>query len=196
MAPAHGRVARPIDGSARLQSALVTVPRHAAALVAGLGPDVGTGCDCAFVVRVEAWADHDQAVAGDHIWLAGFDSTVTVVEADPPERLRASKVDEPCAGTDIVVTLADDTSATRIHVVQSRFGDWLPARYDMMSIGWRHIVADLQTYLTTTIDPRRHLRPWGDLGADTTVTDGAFASTTFGRVGSHIGWDLPKATSS
>jgi hypothetical protein len=111
-------------------------------------------------------------VAGDHIWLAGFDSLVTVVEADPPERLRASKDDAPCAGTDILVTLADDATGTRIRVVQSRFGDWLPAPGDMMSIGWRHIVADLQAFLATTVHPGRHLRPWGDLGADTTATDG------------------------
>ena len=36
----------------------------------------------------------------------------------------------------------------------------------------RYIVADLQTYLATGVDPRRHLRPWGDLGADATAIDG------------------------
>lgn len=137
------------------------------------------GFEATFRVRIDpgtAWqrltGTDEPVVTGDHIRLAGFDSMVTVVEADPPGRLRASKDDEPCAGTDIVVTLADDASGTRIHVVQSRFGDWLPARYDMMSIGWRHIVADLQAYLTTAVHPRRHLRPWGDLGADATATDG------------------------
>jgi len=42
----------------------------------------------------------------------------------------------------------------------------------MMAIGWRHIVADLQAYLATGVHARRHLRPWGDLGADATVIDG------------------------
>jgi S1-C subfamily serine protease len=60
----------------------------------------------------------------------------------------------------------------RIHVVQSRLGAWLPERYEMMSVGWRYIVADLQTYIATGVHARRHLRPWGDLGADATAIDG------------------------
>lgn len=106
------------------------------------------------------------------LWLPGFDSRVTVVESDPPGHLRATKDDEPCAGTDIVVTLEADEMGTRIHVVQSRFGDWLPARYEMMAIGWRFIVADLQTYLATGVHARRHLRAWGDPGCDCAVVDG------------------------
>jgi hypothetical protein len=137
------------------------------------------GFEATFRVRIPrttVWerltGTEEPVVTGDHIWLAGFDSNVTVVEADPHGRLHASKDDEPCAGTDIVVTLVDDTGGTRIHVVQSRFGDWLPGRYDAMSIGWRHIIADLQTYLATGVHPRRHVMAWGDLGADTTTTDG------------------------
>jgi hypothetical protein len=109
---------------------------------------------------------------GEHVWLPGFDSQATIVAADPPRRLHASKDDEPCAGTDIVVTLEDDAIGVRIHVVQSRFGAWLPEHYEMMSVGWRYIVADLQTYLATGVHARRHLRPWGDLGADATAIDG------------------------
>jgi hypothetical protein len=109
---------------------------------------------------------------GEHVWLPGFDSQATIVAADPPGRLHASKDDEPCAGTDIVVTLEDDAIGVRIHVVQSRFGAWLPEHYEMMSVGWRYIVADLQTYLATGVHARRHLRPWGDLGADATAIDG------------------------
>lgn len=114
-------------------------------------------------------------VSGDeaeHVWLPGFDSQATVVDADPPRRLHTRKDDEPCAGTDIVVTLEDDEIGVRIHVVQSGFGAWLPERYEMMSVGWRYIVADLQTYLATGVHARRHLRPWGDLGADATTIDG------------------------
>lgn len=114
-------------------------------------------------------------VSGDeaeHVWLPGFDSQATVVDADPPRRLHTRKDDEPCAGTDIVITLEDDEIGVRIHVVQSRFGAWLPERYEMMSVGWRYIVADLQTYLATGVHARRHLRPWGDLGADATTIDG------------------------
>jgi hypothetical protein len=107
-----------------------------------------------------------------HLWLPGFDSQVTVVDAAAPDRLRATKDDEPCAGTDIVVTLEDEDTGTRVHVTQSRFGDWLPIRYEIMSVGWRYIVADLQTYLATGVHARRHLRPWGDLGAEATAIDG------------------------
>jgi hypothetical protein len=107
-----------------------------------------------------------------HLWLPGFDSQVTVVDAAAPDRLRATKDDEPCAGTDIVVTLEDEDTGTRVHVTQSRFGDWLPTRYEIMSVGWRYIVADLQIYLATGVHARRHLRPWGDLGAEATAIDG------------------------
>ena len=105
-------------------------------------------------------------------WLPGFDTSATVVEQEPAARLHLTKDDEPCAGTDIVVTLADTETGTRITVVQSRFGDWMPALYDVMAVGWRHIVADLQTYLVTGVHARRHLRPWGDLGADVTPIAG------------------------
>ncbi|MFO7279702.1 MAG: PDZ domain-containing protein [Thermoanaerobacterales bacterium] len=109
---------------------------------------------------------------GEHLWLPGFDSAATVVDANPPERLRATKDDEPCAGTDIVVTLVDEGTGTRIHVVQSRFGNRLPAPRELMAVGWRHIVADLQTFLATGVHAGRHLRPWGDLGATVTARDG------------------------
>jgi Activator of Hsp90 ATPase homolog 1-like protein/PDZ domain len=126
--------------------------------------------------RATAWHRLTAADAGPdeaaHLWLPGFDSHVTVVEATAPDHLRATKDDEPCAGTDIVVTLEDVDTGTRVHVTQSRFGDWLPARYEIMSVGWRYIVADLQTYLATGVHARRHLRPWGDLGAEVTAIDG------------------------
>jgi hypothetical protein len=103
--------------------------------------------------------------AKEHYWLPGFDSAVSVTEAEPGTCLRVTKDDEPCAGTDIVVTLESSDTGTRITVVQSGFGDWLSDHYDMMAVGWRHIVADLQTYLATGVHAQRHLRPWGELGA-------------------------------
>jgi len=141
------------------------------------------GFEATFVVSVDrstAWqrltggktGDEGAPTEGDDVWLPGFDSAATVTEIDPPDRLRATKTDQPCAGTDIVVTLEDEATGTRIRVVQSRFGDWLPGLHDMMAIGWRHIVADLHAYLATGAHARRHLRPWGDLGADVTATDG------------------------
>ena len=100
-----------------------------------------------------------RAMMADY-WLAGFDSTVTVVDEEA-ETSCAHEGDEPCAGTEIVVTLTDTEAGTRITVVQSRFGDWLPAAYEMMAVGWRHIVADLHTYLATGVPRARHLHGWG-----------------------------------
>ena len=129
--------------------------------------------EATFVLGIErdaAWArltEHPlESDANDRYWLPGFDSPATVTEQEPGTRLRLTKDSEPCAGTDIVVTLEEAGTGTRITVVQSRFGDWLPRLYDAMSVGWRHIVADFQIYLCTGVHARRHLRPWGDLGAD------------------------------
>jgi hypothetical protein len=137
------------------------------------------GFDATFRVRLDrrdAWnrlTGGQAAVAiGEQLWLPGFDSKVSVVDTDPGRTLHVSKADEPCAGTDIVVTLEDDATGTRIHVVQSGFGDWFADLYDVMAIGWRHIVADLHLYLATGVHARRHLRPWGDLGANSRTADG------------------------
>jgi hypothetical protein len=134
--------------------------------------------EATFRLRIDpehAWrrlTDNPSNAGAGRVWLAGFDSLVTIITADAPKRFRATKDEEPCAGTDIVVTLDDDDTGTRVHVVQSGFGDWLPAHYDFMAIGWRFIVADLQAYLATGVHARRHLRRWGDLGADCTAVDG------------------------
>jgi hypothetical protein len=152
-----------------------------------------------FVIEIDrdtAWArltEHpiDSSTDRKQYWLPGFDSTATVTDEDTGTRLQLTKDDEPCAGTDIVVTLDDEQGGTRITVVQSRFGDWLPALYDTMAVGWRHIVADLQTYLCTGAHARRHLRAWGDLGADVTPTAGGLrvsgvrSETLADRLGFH-----------
>jgi hypothetical protein len=117
----------------------------------------------------------DAPDGGAKFWIPGFDSPATAVEMEEATRWRGVKDDEPCAGTEILVALADEGSGTRITVVQSGFGDWLPARYDMMAVGRRHIVADLETYLVTGVHARRHFRPWGDLGADVAPAAGGLA---------------------
>jgi hypothetical protein len=136
--------------------------------------------EATFVVAVDrhtAWERLTGSAAArregkERLWLPGFDSDATLSARDEERELRATKDDEPCAGTEIVVTLEDDESGTRITVVQSRFGDWMPPMYDQMAVGWRHIVADLQTYLSTGVHARRHLRAWGDLGAAVTPDSG------------------------
>jgi hypothetical protein len=153
------------------------------------------GFEATFRLRIDretAWQRLTETSAGSddtRLWLPGFDSLATVLDASPPDRLRATKDDEPCAGTDIVITLEDEGTGTRVHVVQSRFGAWLEAGYEIMSVGWRYIVADLQTYLATGVHARRHLRPWGDLGAEPTAVDGGIRLDGVRQAGlvDHIG---------
>jgi hypothetical protein len=144
--------------------------------------------------RTTAWHRLTEQTAdepdGRHVWLPGFDGRATVVEEEPERRLATTKDGEPCAGTDIVVTLDDDDTGTRIHVVQSRFGDWLGEHHDMMAVGWRFIVADLQLYLATGVHARRHLRTWGDLGADAHGTDGGVRVTAVRPDGPADRWGL------
>lgn len=136
--------------------------------------------DASFVLQIgreQAWSrllarPIDSTTGDERWWLAGFDSAVTVDESTEGEHLRATKDDEPCKGSEIVVQLRDVEGGTEVTVVQSRFGDWLPGGYDLMAVGWRNIVADLQTYLATGVHPGRHNRPWPDLGADVEPVDG------------------------
>jgi hypothetical protein len=131
--------------------------------------------EATFVLQVDratAWSRLTEHLSATGGWLPGFDAQASVDAREDGARLVATKDDEPCAGTEIVVTLADADGGTLITVVQSRFGDWLAAHYGVMAVGWRHIVADLETYLATGVHARRHLRPWGDLGADVTPAAG------------------------
>lgn len=135
--------------------------------------------EATFVVGVDRGVAWDR-LAGRRtedgaVWLPGFDAAATLDEEVAGERLRATKADEPCAGTDIVVVLEDVEAGTRITVVQSRFGDWLGGAYDAMAVGWRYIVADLRVALATGVHPGRHLLAWGDLGADVTPADGGLS---------------------
>jgi hypothetical protein len=139
------------------------------------GDDSPTSFEATFRLRIDRETAWQRLTTTEGGWLPGFDSRATVVESEAPHRLVATKDEEPCAGTDIVITLDDDGTGTQVHVVQSGFGDWLPARYDVMAVGWRFIVADLQTWLATGVHPRRHLRRWGDLGAGATARDGGVA---------------------
>jgi hypothetical protein len=113
-------------------------------------------------------------LATDQMWLPGFDASATVVTADEPSRLVARKDHDPCGGTRIEFGLAPagDGSATVVDLSQTEFGDWLDAMYEIIGVGWRHIVADIEAYLEFGVHPSRHLRPWGDLGADISPAPG------------------------
>jgi len=100
-----------------------------------------------------------------------FEATfvLTIDRATAWQRLTEHPLDSPSEderywlpGFDSSATVAEQDAGTRLH----------PPLYDVMAVGWRHIVADLETYLATGAHARRHLRPWGDLGADVTAAYG------------------------
>jgi predicted metalloprotease with PDZ domain len=97
-------------------------------------------------------------------WLPGFESAAEALEVEPHRRLRFRKVSEPCAGTEISITLETAETGTRVTVVQSGFGAWFDEAFEAMAIGWSHIVADLHLYLERGVHGRRHSRPWAGLG--------------------------------
>jgi hypothetical protein len=121
--------------------------------------------------RTTVWRRLTGKQSGDELWMPGFDSAATITHADPAAELRVVKKDPPCEGTDIVVTLVDDATGTRVRVVQSGFGQ-LPGSRELFALGWRRIVAGLHTYLATGIHARRFLRAWGDFGADSSSGGG------------------------
>ena len=91
--------------------------------------------------------------------------------SERPGRLVARKDHEPCGGTLIEFGLAADGAGTGgpstiVRVSQAEFGEWLDAMYEIIGVGWRHIVADIEAYLSFGVHPSRHVRPWGEIGAD------------------------------
>ena len=136
-------------------------------------PDHFTATFVVGLDRSDAWARlMDRPLDDDRVRLAGFDAVATVTKQIAEQELVATKDEEPCAGTEIHVTLEDAEAGTRITVVQSRFGPWLSDLYGVMAVGWRYIVADLHLYLETGAEGNRHLRPWPDFGATVTPAAG------------------------
>lgn len=125
------------------------------------------------VARADAWRRLvDDPATPDTLWLAGFTSNAAVLDRDDGRRLEVEKLDPPCDHTTIVVTFEDAGTGTVVTVTQSGFDDGLPAPRELMEVGWRLIVADLHAYLSTGVDPGRHLRQWRDFGADATPGPG------------------------
>lgn len=121
-------------------------------------------------------------IGPDQLWLPGFDASATVLTSEAPTRLAARKDHDPCGGTSIEFGLGADGSGTGVpstvvpstvvSVSQAEFGDWLDPMYEIIGVGWRHIVADIEAYLTFGVHPSRHVRPWGDIGADISPAPG------------------------
>ena len=123
------------------------------------------GFEATFVVELEAdvvWealasrARESKTNDEVHYVLPGFPSFVshevagasaTLVELEAGRLLRVRKDDEPCAGTEIAVTLAAVERGTRITIVQSGFGPWLERLRDTFHAHWTHIVADFRLFI-------------------------------------------------
>jgi predicted metalloprotease with PDZ domain len=109
---------------------------------------------------------------------------------DPGRLLRVRKDEQPCAGTEIAVRLEHAGSGTRVTVVQSGFGPWLPDVIEMFGMVWNMIVADLKLYIERGITLKTHLfsepQPTANLGCSlednltglvvVTVNDDGFAA--------------------
>ncbi len=113
----------------------------------------------------------------DQLWLPGFDASATLLASDAPSSLVVRKDHDPCGGTLIEFRLGADGPGTAapqtvVSVSQAEFADWLDSMYEIIGVGWRHIVADIEAYLTFGVHPSRHLRPWGDFGADMSPAPG------------------------
>jgi hypothetical protein len=126
--------------------------------------------EATFVVSTapgETWDVLAQGRRGDdQWWLPGFVTTAEVLDVDEGKQLQARKTQQPCAGTEIVVTLEASRTGTTVTIVQSGFGAFFEQALDGLSIGWSHIVADFLVYLERGIDGGRHARPWAALGCN------------------------------
>ncbi len=110
----------------------------------------------------------------ERIVLPGFETSGKVLEADAPTLLRVFKDSEPCADTEVLVTLEATGSGARVTVVQSGFAakKGFGVALESLEVGWSHIVADLVVALERGVRPERHFRPWAMLGCSVASDDG------------------------
>lgn len=101
--------------------------------------------------------------------LAVAGASCTPLEIEPGRLLRVRKEHEPCAGTEIAVTLEQAKTGTRVTVVQSGFGPWLDRLRDTFNAHWLQIVADFRLFLERGLTVPGTV--WGaSLGAQTRQT--------------------------
>src|SRR5262249_37304662 len=103
-------------------------------LVEGMNRSRADGFETTFVVstpRAKAWELLRTAVpaaggpAGPgpgQLWIPAIEGAAEEIEAVAEQQLRARKLTEPCAGTEIVITMEDAATGTRITIVQTGFG--------------------------------------------------------------------------
>ena len=147
------------------------------------------GFEATFVVELapdEVWEQiarrqvemKEQGATAEEYVLPGFPSLVpdvmpgarcSVLEVEPGRLLRVRKAVDPCAGTEIAVTLEAADTGTRVTIVQSGFGPWLDKVRDIFGTHWNQIVADFRLYLERGLTVPGTI--WGaSLGAPTRQT--------------------------
>ena len=141
------------------------------------------GFEATFVVsipRADAWRRLEEAApavegigeaGGDQWWIPGVESPADPLEVRPGEELRARKAEEPCKGTEIVVTLEDEGTGTRITIVQTGFGPGFSAQRPWLASGWAAILADVVAYFERGVSLGRHVTWWSSIGCDVAETD-------------------------
>jgi hypothetical protein len=117
----------------------------------------------------EVWASLERQKGPDPTWLTVWprmsgDSTGEVIETSKPHHVRVHKHSEPCAGSEIAVSLTSEENGTRVLVVQSGFPAWAKDALESFTIGGNQIVADLALYLERGIELSRHSMPWAFSG--------------------------------
>jgi hypothetical protein len=147
------------------------------------------GFEATFVVstpRPEAWKRLvDAQPASDRLpapepgqwWLPGFEGAAEEMEVVDEQLLRARKATFPCEGTEVVLTMEDAGTGTRITVVQHGFGPDLTEQRAWLEAGWWAIRADLFVLFEHGVSPGRHLRPWASIGCGVVETPGGLTAT-------------------
>ena len=142
------------------------------------------GFETTFVVSIprdEAWKRLEEAAPVSDMlpppragqwWNPAVEAPADELEVVPGERLRARKAVEPCKGTEIVITMEDADTGTRITFVQTGFGPGFGEQRPWLESGWWSIRADLFVYFEHGVVPGRHLRPWAGIGCDVTESPG------------------------
>ena len=140
------------------------------------------GFETTFVVRTpraEAWRRLTAAEAAidglvtprpGQWWIPGVEAPADELEVREGELLRARKAVEPCKGTEIVITMEDGDTGTRITFVQTGFGPGFSQARPWLAAGWYSIQADLEVFFGRGVSLGRHLTWWVSIGCDVSET--------------------------
>jgi PDZ domain len=141
------------------------------------------GFEATFVVstpRAKAWellmsaeraSDVLPPPAEGERWIPGIEGPAEDLEVVSDELVRCRKTAEPCRGTEIVITMEDAATGTRITIVQTGFGDGFDERRPWLTAGWYAILADLVVFFERGISLGRHVPWWWCIGCDVLETD-------------------------